>query len=241
MSNNDKSPSHVTSTPMPNRKKAGKLRMSPAQLEYVEKLLTILVAFTTFGASITFGLIVSQNKEPTDGPSKIPVIDKLIAVSWVLFVVGMLLSSLATTVLYAFQHVSSRKQDETAGRYNTIRNFIDYCEWKGAYAILTAYLVLLLFPLASALLCLAVVVTMYVWAVGIIALVFFGGGFAGILLFSLWYLALDAGEWAKEIEASKQDEGTQKLGADISMALEGYVKATIEAKLESMKPGSGTV
>jgi len=239
MSNHGKSLADVTSSQMePNPKKAGRLRMSEAQLEYVEKLLTILVAFTTFGASITFGLIVSQNKEPAN-PSNLPVIDKLIAVSWVLFVVGMLLASLATTVLYAFQHVSSRKHNDN--RYAAVRSFIDYCEWKGAYAILTAYLVLLLFPLASALLCLAVVVTMYVWAVGIIALVFFGGGFAGILLFSIWYLALEAGEWEKEIQESRQDEGTQKLGADISKALEGYVKTTIEAKLESMKPGSGTV
>jgi len=214
--------------------------MSEAQLEYVEKLLTILVAFTTFGASITFGLIVSENKEPTD-PSNLPIVDKLIAVSWVLFVVGMLLASLATTVLYAFQHVSSKKHHDN-NRYKTIRTFIDYCEWKGAYAILTAYLILLLFPLASALLCLAVIVTMYVWAVGIIALVFFGGGFVGILLFSLWYLALDAGEWIKEVEESRQNEGTQKLGADISKALEGYVRATIETKFtESLHAGSGTV
>jgi len=213
--------------------------MSEAQLQYVEKLLTILVAFTTFGASITFGLIVSENKEPAD-PSNLPIIDKLIAVSWVLFVVGMLLASLATTVLYAFQHVSSRKHAEN--RYNAIRAFIDYCEWKGAYAILTAYLILLLFPLASALLCLAVIVTMYIWAVGVIALVFFGGGFLGILLFSLWYLALDAGEWVKEVEESKQDEGTQKLGADISKALEEYVRASIETKFkDSSQLGAGTV
>ena len=218
-------------------KRPGKLKVSQAQLDYVDKLLTILIAFTTFGASITFGLIVSQSKEPSN-PSNLPVVDKLIAVSWVLFVVGMLLASLATTVLYAYQHVSSRKH--TDKRFIRLQNFIGYCEWKGSYAILTAYLVFLLFPLASALLCLAVVVTMYVWAVGIVALVFFGGGFAGILLFSIWYLALDAEEWAKELKEPNDIDGMQKLGADISRALEGYVKSALEAKMESSKPGSGT-
>lgn len=227
----------VTS-PVETGKSSGKLKMSDAQLQYMDKLLTILIAFTTFGASITFGLIVSQNKEPAN-PSNLHVIDRLIAISWVLFVVGMLLASLATTVLYAYQHVSSRKHTDKG--YITLEKFIDYCEWKGSYAILTAYLLVLLFPLASALLCLAVVVTMYVWVVGIVALVFFGGGFAGILLFSIWYLGLDAEEWAKELEDSKDKEGTQKLGVDISKALEGYVKAAIEAKLESTKSGSEIV
>lgn len=214
----------------------GRLKMSDAQLQYLDKLLTILVGFTTFGASITFGLIVSQNKEPAE-PSNSPTVDKLIAVSWVLFVVGMLLASLATTVLYAYQHVSSRKH--TNKSYIALQKLIDYCEWKASYAILTLYLVLLLLPLASALLCLAVVVTMYVRAVGIIALVGFGGGFVGILLFSIWYLALEAEEWAEE-QVSKSNMGTEQLGTDISKALEGFMKTTLEAKLESMK-GSGSV
>lgn len=232
MANNSKDVKvSVSSSVMPNRQKSGKLKMSQAQLDYVDKLLTILIAFTTFGASITFGLIVSQNKPPTD-PANSPTVDKLIAVSWVMFVVGMLLTSLSTTVLYAYEHVASKKHNDK--RFILFQNFIDYCQWKGSYAILTVYLVLLLFPLASALLCLAVVVTMYIRAIGIIALVFFGGGFAGILLFSIWYLALDAEEWAKELEESTEAEGTQKLGADISKALEGYVKAAIEAKLQSI-------
>lgn len=229
----------VSSNRVPAR--PGRLKMSEAQLQYVDKLLTILVGFTTFGATITFGLIVTESKTPTV-PSNLHIVDKLIAISWVLFVVGMLLASFATTILYAYQHISSRKH--TDKRFVALRSFIDYCEWKGSYAILTFYLLLLLLPLAAALLCLAVIVTMYVWAVGIVALIGFGGGFAIILLFSLWYLALEAEEWVEETEDSKENQGVQKLGTDISKTLEEFVKHSVEAKLESMKAtigGLGTV
>src|SRR5436305_14623955 len=103
----DKEPTMQT-TALPFRRAPGKLKMSDAQLEYLDKLLTILVGFTTFGASITFGLIIAENKEPTDS-SNANTVQKLLAVSWVLFVVGMLLASLATTILYAYQHISTRK------------------------------------------------------------------------------------------------------------------------------------
>ena len=218
----------VKNAAAPQTAMTGKLKMSDAQLQYIDKLLTILIAFTTFGASITFGLIVSDGKQPTD-PANRSLVDNLIAVSWVLFVVGMLLASLATTVLYAYQHVTSRKHTDT--RYVALKNFINYCEWKGSYAVILLYLIVLLLPLGSALLCLAVVVTMYVWTVGIAAVVFFGGGFAGILLFSLWYLALDAEQWARELEESRAIEGAEKLGADISKAIEGYVKSAVEVRL----------
>ena len=112
--------------------KSGKLNMSEAQLQYLEKLLTILISFTTFGASITFGLIVSQNKEPAD-PSNLPVVQRLIAVSWALFVMGLLLASLATTVLFAYQHASSRRQADKC--YVTLQNVIDSLEWKGSCSV----------------------------------------------------------------------------------------------------------
>ena len=189
-------------------KKPGRLKMSGAQLQYIDKLLTILIGFTTFGASITFGFIVTENKSPPN-PSNLQTIDRLLAVSWVLFVVGMLVSSLATTILYVYQHISSKKH--TDKHFIALRNFIDYCEWKGSYGILGGYLLLLLSPLAAALLCLAVVVTMYVPVVGIVALVGFGGGFLCILLFSMWYLALDAEEWiVEEITESKESGASRR-------------------------------
>jgi len=212
--------------------KPGRLKMSESQLEYIDKLLSILIGFTTFGASITFGLIVTENKVPIN-PNNLSVVDKLMAISWVLFVVGMLLASLATTILYAYEHISSKKH--TDQHFINLRNFIDYCEWKGSYTILTLYLLLLLLPLAGALLCLAVVVTLYVPVVGVVALVGFGGGFLGILLFSLWYLALDAEEWI-EGEEQKDDGGTvDKIGTDVSKALQEFVKASVQQKLEEAK------
>jgi hypothetical protein len=220
--------------------KTGRLKMSDAQLQYIDKLLTILIGFTTFGASITFGLIVSENKVPPD-PSNLAIIDKLMAISWVLFVVGMLLASLATTILYAYEHVSSKKH--TDHHFINLRDFIDYCGWKGSYTILTGYLLLLLLPLAGALLCLAVVVTLYIPVVGIAALVGFGGGFLGILLFSLWYLALGAEEWIEGIEQKDGGGSVDTLGADISKTLQEYVKASVQQKMQEMKlgPDLGTV
>jgi hypothetical protein len=215
----------------------GKLKMSDAQLQYLDKLLTILVGFTTFGASITFGLIVSQNKEPAE-PSNLPKVDTLIAVSWVLFVMGMLLASLATTILYAYQHVTSRNDTEKI--YQTLKKFIDHSDWGRSYTVLAVYLVLLLLPLASALLCLAVVVTMYQRVVGIIALVGFGGGFVGILLFSVWYLALNAEEWEQDKVDVTGGEHANKLGKEISNTLEEFMKNSLRAKLESRKELSGS-
>lgn len=217
------------------KKPPGKLKMSDAQLQYLDKLLTILVGFTTFGASITFGLIVSDNRVPAK-PSNLPTVQTLIAVSWVLFVVGMLLASFATTVLYAYQHVTSQKDTENI--YQTLKNFIDHSDWGRSYAVLTVYLVLLLLPLAAALLCLAVVVTMYERVVGIIALVGFAGGFVGILLFSIWYLALNAEEWAEDKEDVTGH--THKLGKEISNALEEFMKNSLSAKLESRKAMGGS-
>jgi hypothetical protein len=211
-----------------NKKPPGKLKMSDAQLQYLDKVLGILVGFTTFGASITFGLIVADNKEPTD-PSNLPAVQALIAVRWVLFVVGLLMSSLATTILYAYQHISSKKPSELI--YKTLKNFIDECSWRVSYGLVTLWIVLLLLPLASALLCLAAVVTMYVRVVGIIALVGFGGGFVGILVFSIWYLGLDAEVWEEDKESRIEDDGTKKLGDDISKTLKEFM----EVKLESIR------
>src|SRR5271169_1264861 len=117
---NSTSPADAMSS-ISKTEKPCKLKMSDAQLQYLNKLLTILIGFTTFGASITFGLIISQNREPTE-PSNLPIVQNLIAVSWVLFVVGLLLASLATTVLSAYEHISSRKS--TDKRYITPQNII---------------------------------------------------------------------------------------------------------------------
>jgi hypothetical protein len=235
MADKEKSPGSGLSLAVSETKqstKPGRLKMSDSQLQYIDKLLTILIGFTTFGASITFGLIVTDNKVPPN-PSNLPIIDKLTAVSWVLFVVGMLLASLATTILYAYEHISSKKH--TDRHFIKLRDFIDYCRWKASYAILTGYLLLLLLPLAGALLCLAVVVTLYIPLVGIAALVGFGGGFLGILLFSLWYLALDAEEWIEETEQKDGAGSAETLGADISKTLEEYVKASVQQKMQELK------
>jgi len=206
-SNNEKRPAGTVES-IRGTTKPGRLKMSDAQLQYIDKLLAILIGFTTFGASITFGLVVTESKTPPD-PSNLDTVDTLLAVSWVLFVVGMLLASLATTILYVYQHISSKKHTDKT--FIALRNFIDYCEWKASYGILIGYLLLLLSPLASALLCLAVVVTLYVPVVGIVALVGFGGGFLGILLFSMWYLALDAEEWIVEEIVESEGRASREI------------------------------
>jgi hypothetical protein len=194
MADNTTSPANVASS-VRKTGNPGKQKMSDAQLQYLDKLLHIVVSFTTFGASITFGLIVSQNKEPAD-PSKLRTVEMLIAVSWVLFVVGLLLAKLVTTVLSVCQHTSSTKHTPI-----TLRRLISLCQWKGWSLVLVA---ILLSPLTAALLCLATVVTIYIKVVGIVALVSFGFGFGGIFVFSIFYVGH---ECVEELEEDKDDCG----------------------------------
>jgi hypothetical protein len=187
MANKTSSPANTASS-VRKMAKSGKLKMSDTQIDYVNKLLHIVISFTTFGASITFGLIVSQNKEPSD-PANLPTVEMLIAVSWVLFVVGLLLANLVNIILSACRHTSS-----TMNPPITLQRLTSFCVWKGWSLLLVFYLVALLSPLTAALLCLATVVKIYLYAVGIAALVLFGLGFGAIFVFSIWYLAHDCVE-----------------------------------------------
>jgi hypothetical protein len=206
------------------------LSMSPEQLIYFDKLLTILVGFTTFGASITFGLNLAEFKAPPD-LSNLRTVETLIAVSWALFVIGLLLASFATICLYAYQHVFSETNTSATTRWlrGIVREFINNRGGLESAIILSIGLILLLLPLTSALLCLAVVLTMYVKAVGIIALICFGIGFVVVVVFNVIYLALDG----KQLEEGKDDDRTNKLAEEISKAVEVYLKSRLNDKLDN--------
>jgi len=164
--------------------------MSEAHSKYVEGFLQIQIGIATLGASITFALILTP-LNPPPAPYDSETVQTLLAVSWLLFVVGLLLACIAASVLYCLRHLMEILSHTSADTREKLEKFW-FWVLQGFSKIAITYLVLLgvLYPLAVAVLFLSVVVWVYTGTVGLISICFISVLFGILHLIGLMYVLI---------------------------------------------------
>ena len=201
------------------------MAMLKAEHEYMIGFHTFVILIAIFGASITFPLFLTPLIQPTN-PSNLQTVRTLIAVSWALFVVALLLACLACSGCYAHRYLESwTEYAEVECERGRGRWFLGSCQglWfkflncqgKTVFGIGVAFLTLLfvILPIGGAMICLSVVVAMYIRAVGIASMACIGTSFVSLVLFNLFSFGLQTGtkfgKW-KKVKTEKTEKNIEE-------------------------------